>query len=60
MTAYVNKNCIGCGLCVSICPAVFSMTDSGMAKACGDFSSEQEDSVREAAGSCPVEAIEVD
>lgn len=60
MNAHVNENCIGCGLCVSTCPEVFSMTDSGVAKAIGDFSAEQENSVLEAANGCPVEAIEVD
>ena len=59
MTAYVNENCIGCGLCVSICPEVFSMTDSNTAKASGDISGEQENSAHEAADSCPVDAIEV-
>ncbi len=60
MNAHVNENCIGCGLCVSTCPEVFSMTDSGVAKAIGDFSTEQVNSVLEAANCCPVEAIEVD
>lgn len=36
------------------------MTDSGVAKAIGDFSTEQVNSVLEAANGCPVEAIEVD
>lgn len=59
MTAYVNENCIGCGLCAGICPEVFSMTESGTAKASGNVSAELEDSVREAADRCPVDAIEV-
>ena len=60
MTAFVNENCIGCGLCTSICPEVFSMTDSEIAKASDDIADEQKESVREAADSCPVDAIEVD
>lgn len=59
MTAHVNENCIGCGLCVGICPEVFSMTDKGNAEASSDIAGEQENSVHEAADSCPVNAIEV-
>lgn len=57
--AHVNKNCIGCGLCVGICSEVFSMTDRKTAKASGDIYAEQENSVLEAADSYPVDAIEV-
>ena len=59
MTAYVNENCIGCGLCTSICPEVFSMTDENVAIADGEISPEKESTVQEAADSCPVSAIEV-
>lgn len=59
MTAHVNEECIGCGLCVNICPKVFYMTDSGVAKASSNVPTEQEASVREAADGCPTEAIEV-
>ena len=27
MTVHVNEACVGCGLCVSMCSGVFSMTD---------------------------------
>lgn len=61
MTAHVNENCIGCGLCPSVCPNVFSMTDEGVATAReGDVSPGLEDSVQAAADGCPVSAIEVD
>ncbi|MCI2113314.1 ferredoxin [Ruminococcus sp.] len=60
MKAEVNENCIGCGLCNSICPEVFTMTDEGVATASSDISEEQEESVQEAADSCPVDAIEVE
>ena len=33
MNAHVNGNCIGCGLCASICPGVFTLTDEGVAAA---------------------------
>lgn len=59
MTAHVNENCIGCGLCVGVCPEVFTMTDSTTAKASSDIPIEQENSVQEAADGCPVDAIEV-
>ena len=58
MTAYVNENCIGCGMCASICPEVFQMTDENVALA-DDVLPEQEDATKEAAQSCPVNAIEI-
>ena len=33
MKFFVNENCIGCGLCVSVCPDVFHMTPDGVSKA---------------------------
>lgn len=60
MTAYVNENCIGCGLCNSICPEVFTMTDEGAATASSEIFESQKGSVQEAADSCPVDAIEVE
>lgn len=60
MKAKVNENCIGCGLCNSVCPEVFSMTDEGFATVSSDISEAQEESVQEAADSCPVDAIEVE
>ncbi|MGN0508545.1 MAG: ferredoxin, partial [Ruminococcus sp.] len=46
MKAEVNENCIGCGLCNSICPEVFTMTDEGVATASPDISEEQEELVQ--------------
>ena len=51
MTAHVNTNCIGCGLCVNQCPDVFSMTDEGVAAARDEFSPEYGPLVQEAAES---------
>ena len=31
MKYYVNENCIGCGMCIGICPAVFDMSVDGVA-----------------------------
>lgn len=60
MNAYVNENCIGCGLCPNLCPGVFTMTDAGVAAARGEVFPELEGQVREAAESCPVSAIVVE
>lgn len=61
MKAHVDPEmCTGCGLCPDICPAVFEM-DGQVARAKIDpVPAEEEDSCREAADSCPVEAIFID
>ena len=58
MNVHVNENCIGCGLCTTMCPDVFTMTDEGVAAARDEIFPEQEGQVQEAAESCPVSAIE--
>ena len=61
MKCFVNENCIGCGLCTSLCPEVFSMEYSPTAKAMeGEIPPELEDSARQARDSCPVAAIDCD
>jgi len=61
MKAVVNKDtCTGCELCVSTCPEVFEMTADGVAKAkVEEVPADAQDSCREAASGCPVEAIEL-
>lgn len=55
----VNDNCIGCGLCVSICPEVFEMDESELARARDDeIDGDLEERADEAKSSCPVDAIE--
>jgi len=59
MEAKVNSNCIGCGLCVNLCSPVFTMLAEGVAGARDEIGPEYYDQVREAAESCPVNAIEI-
>ncbi len=49
-----KEKCIGCGLCSSICGEVFEMTDDMKAKV---KKQKNLPCVKEAAESCPVEAI---
>lgn len=57
MKAHVIEGCIGCGLCVSTCPEVFHMTDSGVAEAEGTVPPAMEAQASEAAANCPVSVI---
>ena len=55
----VNKEkCIGCGLCVSLCPDIFELKDDGKSqiKKGADFK-KNEKCINEAKESCPVGAI---
>ncbi|VGO23397.1 ferredoxin [Pontiella sulfatireligans] len=60
MKATVDKDsCIGCGVCVQICDAVFEM-DGDVARAKVEpVPAEAEAACREAAEACPVEAISI-
>lgn len=60
MKAKVNDECTGCELCVDICPEVFEMQDDVAIAKVSEVPSDLEDSVQEAADSCPVEAIELE
>ncbi|WP_446898251.1 ferredoxin [Clostridium sp. LBM24168] len=62
MKAVVDKDlCIGCGMCPSACPEVFTMEDDGKA---GTLVSEvpgtSEDSAEDARDGCPVSAISIE
>lgn len=61
MKFFVNNDCIGCGLCTSVCAEVFSMTDEGVAKAVeNDVTGSTAACAEEAQQQCPVSAIEHD
>jgi ferredoxin len=62
MKAIVKKDiCIGCGLCVDICPEVFILGDDNIAKTIADrVPAEIKDKCRDAAKNCPVEAIMIE
>lgn len=49
--------CVGDGTCVEICPEIFEMHDDLAVTKMDEVPEELEDSCKEAAESCPVEAI---
>ena len=62
MKASVDESCTACGLCAETCPEVFQLgEDADIAKVIVDIvPSEVEDSCREAAEGCPVDAIHIE
>lgn len=60
MKVEINREgCISCGLCVEICPDVFTIADDGLAEAIENPSEEHNAKVKEAAESCPVNVIKI-
>ena len=57
MKYHVNDSCIGCGLCTSTCPEVFSMGDDNKAVAAESVPAGAESSAEDAMNGCPVTAI---
>lgn len=56
----IRDKCIGCGLCISICPEVFEMEDDAISHvkdANGDKKYPKQ--VKESVDSCPTQAIEM-
>ena len=54
-----RDGCIGCGMCVEICPSVFRMADDGLSEVYATPQDKNESAVAEAADSCPVSVIHV-
>jgi ferredoxin len=53
----VDKNkCIGCGLCVSMCPKTFKMNADNISE---PISQVDKDCAKNAAAACPVKAISI-
>lgn len=61
MKAIVDREaCIGCELCVSICPEVFEMDDDQIATVIANpIPEDEENNAVEAEESCPTEAITI-
>lgn len=58
MTAKVDPElCIGCELCVQICPAVFEMQGDKAVAKINPVPQDAETTAKEATDSCPVTAI---
>jgi ferredoxin len=62
MKAVVKKDlCIGCGLCVDICPEVFVLGEDNIAKTIIErVPAEIKNKCNDAAKNCPVEAIDIE
>jgi ferredoxin len=54
---WIDEDCTACGLCVDICPEVFDLPDDIAVVKEGANLSDNEDEIKEAAESCPVEVI---
>lgn len=53
--------CNGCGPCVDVCPEVFELNENGIAVVkLSQVPAELQDACREAADSCPTEAISIE
>jgi ferredoxin len=55
----ILDGCISCGVCESICPEVFEISDIAKIKAGVDLN-KFEEKIKEAADSCPVTVIKVE
>ncbi len=62
MNAFIDRSgCIGCGLCPTLCPAVFAMGEDGLAEVIvPEVPGAAESAALEAQQNCPVMVISVD
>ena len=61
MKAVVDKDaCVGCGLCADTCEEVFQMADGVARVIVNEVPAGAEQRCKEAATSCPVEAIKIE
>ena len=62
MKVKVNQEtCIGCGMCIDMCPEVFEYNESGLSSPKSeDIEESLKDLLIDAQQACPVDAIEID
>lgn len=58
MDVLVTTECIGCGLCVEVCPQVFQLNEQNASQVVADANL-YPDQVQDAASVCPVNAIQL-
>ncbi len=58
MNVKVNEDCIGCGMCINMCPDVFEYDENGLSRVCGN-ADDCPDAVEASAEACPTNAIEI-
>lgn len=52
-----QEKCVGCGLCVNMCPDTFKMNEEGKSEV---INNEVTPCAKEAESACPVSAIKID
>ena len=52
--------CVGCGLCANMCEEIYQMEDDKAIVIGNSIPDEMLESAKEAASSCPVEAIKIE
>jgi ferredoxin len=62
MKVYVDQEgCISCGLCVDVCPEVFSFNEEGLSQPIeGDIPKDCMERAREARDGCPTDVISLE